>query len=262
MYDFHGICDLVLLNAPQFGQNVAEQDQRDRAAGLSIHIRSSPFKTYFSYVSDVAIQLGQDTLEIGKQGAYFVNGKSQEIGSPLNLSGYRFTSSKTKKGRYVYKLHLGHGDGLAAKQEIDIREYKDWIAVSILHPIAADFHDSVGLMGSFPGGTWYGRDGVTIHDDIESFGLDWQVKPQDFGSAVDGVVGSLFHEASPYPMKCKLPTAASMRGRGRRLLMETNVTRQQAEEACAHWLVGKENCIMDVLVADDTEMAMNGPTEV
>ena len=73
-------------------------------------------------------------------------------------------------------------------------------------------------MGSFPYGTWYGRDGVTIHDNIESFGLDWQVQSQDVGVAADGTtVGTLFREPSPFPDKCNLPDATALRGRRRRL---------------------------------------------
>jgi len=53
--DFHGHCDLVLLEASHFANG----------KGLSVHIRSSPFKKIFSYISDVVIRIGNDILEVG-----------------------------------------------------------------------------------------------------------------------------------------------------------------------------------------------------
>ena len=62
-YDYHGECDLVLLNAPSFGNG----------NGLTIHIRTKIVKMY-SYIAKAAIRIGEDTLEIGAEGEYSING--------------------------------------------------------------------------------------------------------------------------------------------------------------------------------------------
>jgi len=71
----------------------------------------------------------------------------------------------------VCKLHLVDG-----KQEIDIREHKDWINISMIHAQTKDFGGSHDLTGSFPIGQWVGRDGVIVHEDMSPFGVDWQVQ--------------------------------------------------------------------------------------
>jgi len=52
-HDWHGHCDLVLLHAPDFGNGKC----------LSIHVRSSPYREIFSYISDVAIRIGNAVLD-------------------------------------------------------------------------------------------------------------------------------------------------------------------------------------------------------
>jgi len=231
-YDFHGHCDLVLLEASHFANG----------KGLSVHIRSSPFKKIFSYISDAVIRIGDDILEVGGGGKCFFNGKSLPSLASETIGGYKMENTRTKKGRAVYKIFL---DG---NQEIDIREYKNWITVYVMHP-SKDFAGTVGLMGSYEIGAWLSRDGKRTHHDINEFGLDWQVRESD---------GLLFQTPSPHPDKCDLPIVTSPRRKRR--LTESSISREAAEEACAHWTPkAMEDCIMDVMISEDVGMADGGP---
>jgi len=237
-YDFHGHCDLVLLNTPSMGE-------RHGNKGLSIHIRSAPFKIFFSFISDVAVRIGDDILEIGAQ-KHYINGVPQEIGSTEVLSGYPVVSSVAhKKPRYTYKVQLG------GKEEIIFREYKGWITVTLINAPRGDFGNSVGLMGNYGTGAWLGRDGTTVHSDINAFGHEWQVH--------GGSDGFLFRVPSAYPKQCDIPMKhAEAKLRGRRLLLPT-ITREEALRACAHWGSAIEDCVVDVQTAGDLEMAGEAP---
>jgi hypothetical protein len=254
---------LVLLDTPTFGapkNDVAVStgssqllSTTNKNAGLSIHIRSAPYKKVFSYISTAAIRIKNHVLEIRGSGEYYIDGVPQSIGSTQYLDQYPVTSSKTKRGRYVYKIKLrdgpegpGHHD-----EEIVIREFRNWISISVYHATFQDFTGSTGLMGSFPNGEWVGRDGRTIHKTISDYGNDWVVQ-----TSTDGE--SLFQIPSPFPEKCNLPSKKTIALRGRRL-QEAKITKVQAEQACAHWGDEIADCIMDVLIADDLEFAQNGP---
>ena len=214
--------------------------------GLSIHIRSSPYKTFFSYVSDVAIRIGGDVLEVGNKGKHYINGVLQVLGATEDLAGYKVSSSRAaKKPRHVYKIHLA-----GYKEEIDIREYKDWISISILHATHSNFGTSVGLMGRFEDGAWVGRDNATVHTDINAYGQDWQVR-----GAVDGF---LFHVPSPHAMQCDLPSLRDKKIRLRRL-EESIISKEEAMKACSRWGDEIMDCVLDVQTSGDLGVALNGP---
>ena len=252
-YDFYGHCDLVLLDNPTFGENDNSRGlSPSSGAGLSIHIRSAPYKQVFSYISAAAIRIKGHVLEIQGKGEHYIDGVAQTTGSTKDLDQYPVTSSVTKRGRYVYKIKLrdgqagpGHGD-----EEIVIREYRNWLTISIYHATFHNFEGSTGLMGSFPYGNWVGRDGTTIHTDINQYGSDWVVKAD--------LDGEIFQVPSSFPGRCDLPSTSSSTLRGRKL-QEATVTKEEAQKACAHWGEQIADCIMDVLIADDTEVAQNGP---
>lgn len=238
-YDFHGHCDLVLLDNKDLGGG----------KGLSVHIRSHEYKKAWSYISNMAIRIGKDILEVGSGGVFFFNGVAHPVLSSkdtftTNMAGYMLEHTATKKGRQVYKIHLG------GKQEIDIREFHDWITITILHASPEDFHSSSGLMGSFQDGTWYARDNTTVMTSLNEFGQEWQVR-----ASTDGL---LFQTPSPYPDKCHIPTETDMKAMQRRL-GESKVQREDAIVACSHWGNSIEDCVMDVLASGDLGLAGNGP---
>merc|ERR1711935_803940 len=64
-YDYHGECDLVLVDHPAFANDL----------GLKIHIRTERVK-YFSFISNIAVQIGDDVLEFDNDVENFlINGE-------------------------------------------------------------------------------------------------------------------------------------------------------------------------------------------
>jgi len=238
-FDFHGHCDLLLLDT-----TLAD------GARLMIQVRSSPYKEIFSYISEAAIQIDDHVLTIGSSGQHSIDGVPQVVGKtePLavdEVRRYPVQSSKAKrKPRYVYKIHLGNGPH--GKEEIDIREYKNWITISILHPSASNMNKSKGLLGRFPDGALVGKDGKLIHTNYDDFGQDWQVPP---GESLLG----------PGPFSDSCAPSQALETRRHRRLQESSITRAQATKACEHWGNQMEDCINDVQISGDLEMANAGP---
>jgi len=229
-FDFHGHCDLVLLHSEAYG-------------GLDIHIRSAPLRHVFSYVSNAAVRLGEDVLEVASEGKHYINGVLQEIGTTGMLSGHLVTSSVNKKRRFTFKVKL------EGKTEVILRLYKNWISITVMHAHENDFGDSVGLMGTFQDAAWLGRDGITVHQDIAHFGRDWRVQGDK-----DGL---LFQEPSPFPDHCDEPEETAAMREQRRRLAEATITREEAMEVCEKYGNGAhiEDCVGDVQISGDLEMA-------
>jgi len=236
-YDFHGHCDLVLVKNQSFRNG----------KGISIHIRSSEYKTFFSYISAVAVKIGDDILEVGGDGTHYVNGIAQAPLKSLGRGRFRITykENNVQGLRRIYKI------GLDAHTAIVIRVHGEWIRVQINNAKEKDFQSSVGLMGSFQDGTLLGRDDETAFTSINDFGMEWQVH--------EDLDGQLFQTPSPYPDKCNMPSEADMPSRRRRL-SESTVSEEDAVRACSQWgKDGLKDCVMDVLVSDNLAMADLGP---
>jgi hypothetical protein len=62
-FDFHGMCDLVLLQSEIFGSGL----------GLDLHIRTTARRD-LSYISSAALRIGPDVLEVESKGVSFLNG--------------------------------------------------------------------------------------------------------------------------------------------------------------------------------------------
>ena len=58
---------------------------------------------------------------------------------------------------------------------IVIATWKTFVRVDVRFPSYDNFNSSAGLMGSFVGGKKVGRDKVTLFDNIDEFGKEWQV---------------------------------------------------------------------------------------
>lgn len=124
----------------------------------------------------------------------------------------------------------------------------------MIHATENNFGQSRGLMGSFQDGLWLARDGITVHNDPNEFGQDWQVQEDE-----DGL---LFQTPSPYRESCDLPSqqaATQKMIRGRRL-EESTISRSEALKGCAaHYSAPQdvEDCVFDVQVTGDLEMALS-----
>jgi hypothetical protein len=140
---------------------------------------------------------------------------------------------------------------LEGRERIKVKTYKDFVSVLIDQAQSKHFGDSVGLMGDFRKGHMIARDGKTILDDPNAFGQEWQVLDTE---------PTLFQtlRLPQHPMECTMPPPMEASQVRRRLLESSPVAELAAEEACAHWSEGKDDCVFDVLTTGDLEMAVVG----
>merc|ERR1712048_823127 len=250
-YDFHGICDLVLLQNPGF----------ENGLGMDVHVRTKKTRRW-SYVSAVAIRIGTDILEVvaerNKSGYWFNSAKGEEIdvgGSaagavatlPVAISGYSITYEEKYNGEQrKYVVDLG------GNEKIVVKTWHDMVRLDVVadRENAAgnkNFAGSTGLMGSFESGTRFARDNETVLDNVNAFGQEWQVLPSE---------AKMFHvvEGPQAPEKCSIPSRSEMRRR----MGEGEVSFEDAKAACAGVADAKTDydlCIFDVMATGDKSVA-------
>ena len=236
-FDFHGQCDLMFLDAPNF----------DNGNGLSIHLRTTGRYTY-SFIESLALKIGSDILQVSSWGNYILNGISQ-ADLPATLSGFSVNHTQVNEMKHQFVIDLSTLAGNSG-ETILIQTFKDWVGVKVQHLDSSHFEDSTGMMGHFHTGTMLARDGVTVMEDSNAFGQEWQVldtEPMLFQTV----------RAPQYPDNCVLPGDAT--SQLRRRLEENGIEKVAAERACAP-LVGAQldACVFDVMATGDLDMAKAG----
>jgi len=236
-YDFHGICDLILLSNPNFNDNL----------GMDIYIRSKKTKQW-SYISTAVIRIGVDTFEVSgrKDGdTYWVNGIEGDVEGDdtlwderTNIAGYPIKYQRVHSIQREYVINLGESN-----EKIIFKTWKDFVRVDVVNPRDEDFTGSMGLIGSYPDGTIVGRfNPLSSMKDRNAFGQEWQVLSSD---------PKLFHsvEGPQYPARCVLPTKSSLRRR----LSKSEISREDAEVSCSSITDDEERdlCIFDVMATND-----------
>jgi len=204
-------------------------------------------------VSNAAIGIGPDVLEVVHDGMYFINGLSH-VPFPSMIGGFEVTKSVDRICRgdarqlcsnaTIFMVRLNGNDAIRIK-----------VASNMLHVDVKgsheNFHGSVGLMGTYPA-LHHGkiaRDGETFIRDSEEFGQEWQVRAFERKMFKD--------ERFPqYPILCVPPAKITNQDRSLRFGSETDSHREGAEQACAHvqgpeW----EFCVLDVMATGDYGMA-------
>ena len=223
-FDYHGACDLVLLQNPDFNDK----------QGMDIHIRTKHIRE-LSYVSSAVVRIGEDLLEVHSD-KYFVNAK-ENAELPTTVGGFKVTHKVVNDHQQTFMIHV-------KKQKIVIKTWKQFVSVKIEHATADDFGRATGLMGSFGEGHMFARDGITVLEhDVDAFGQEWQVMPWE---------AQLFQETDgpQYPEQCTVLKKTVHR---RRL---GEVSEEQAAQACAE--VPPEDrdfCVYDVMATNDLSMA-------
>merc|ERR1712048_18526 len=236
MYDFHGICDLVLLSNPAFLDGL----------GMDIFVRSKQTKQW-SYISTAVIRIGGETFEVSgrKDGeTFYINGKRGNDAmwdDNNNISGFAIRYQRVNSQQREYIIDVGN----SLETSISFKTWKDFVRVDIGKATVENFGSSLGLMGSYPEGKRVGRDGKSILKDWTAFGQDWQVLPSD---------PKIFHaiEGPQHPTKCVAPSKTSVRRR----LAKSFVSREDAELACASVSKSERDlCIFDVMATSDFGVA-------
>jgi len=227
-YDFYGACDLVLLKDPAYGNGL----------GMDIHIRTK-FTEQWSYISTAVLKIGDETLEVmgGHKSKYWINKvEGQELSS--SISGFPISRKEGISVSTEYEVDLMDGS------VVFFKTYKNFVRVEVDRAKSADFAESLGMMGSYEGKK-IARDGKTVVEDNNEFGLEWQGLPSE---------PMLFHnvEGAQAPEKCPLP----VKSQARRHLRESKISIKDAQIACAR-VSGedRDSCIFDVLATNDKDMA-------
>jgi hypothetical protein len=212
--------------------------------GLDVHIRTK-IRRDMSYISSAALRIGSDVLEVESQGVYYLNGVLSAA-LPAEFSGIAFSHTQPNDKQHVFEVHLG------GRERIKLKTYKDFVSVLIEQGRNEHFGDSAGLMGDFRLGHMIARDGKSVIDDANAFGQEWQVLDTE---------PSLFQTVRlpQHPQQvCTLPPPMQASQLRRRLSESSSVDELAAEKACAHWGEGKDDCVFDVLMTGDLEMAVVG----
>ena len=218
-YDYHGECDLVLVDNPSFADG----------KGLRLHIRTVR-KGYYSYIERAALQIGADSMEFINRNDWTINGEKPSNGEKVSLGGFRVF-------RFPGALSVRLNE--AEKIKIDFLDRKNGMPYIVVDDQSSKmFEGSLGMIGDWTSGTMMGRDGVTLLEDPETFALEWQVRdtePMLFSTI----------RAPQFPAKC-IPPAKMMGNR-----LGSSSMRKMAEKACASWKEDKEDCIFDVMATRD-----------
>jgi len=236
-YDFHGVCDLVLLSNPGF----------DNGRGMHIHIRNKRMRSW-SYISTTAVSIGEDILQIkgGRDSMkYFLNGNEQDADSNNsdgvvdNFAGYKLKYQRISERAVEYEVVLEN------TELILLKTWNGFVSVTVKNPRKEHFGRSVGLMGSFPNGIKLARDNATIIDDADTFGQEWQVV---------GSEPKLFTEIEgpQFPIKCDIPSSADMRRRLATSIMPIETAKAVCMDVAKD---EKDLCIFDVMVTNDSGLA-------
>lgn len=238
-FDYHGECDLVLVNNPSF----------NNGQGLRVHIRTRRIK-YFSYIEKIAVQIGEDVLEFDNDVENFlINGAKVEPDHRHHktlLGGFWIRRERKAISIRIHDEGRKHRNGTAAK--IDLHTRKIGFPAVIVDGGATDvFKGSLGLLGEWATGKRLARDGKTElnGEDATSFALEWQVRDTE---------PMLFQEARfpQYPTVC-IPPSKMVGGR-----LGVSHMQKEAETACAHWKKDKEDCIFDVIATRNILVADEG----
>ena len=231
-YDYHGECDLVLVDHPTFWDN----------KGLKVHIRTERVK-YFSYISTIAVKIGDDVLEFNNDvNNFLINGKrveEQKRWVTTYLSGFHVRRDPKAISLRFDDVH---------KAKIDLIQRKNGFPAVVVDGGTSEiFKGSLGLLGDWETGKRLARDGVTEMNDPDAtaFALEWQVRdtePMLFSAA----------RFPQYPTTCTPPEKQLTNRLG------MSRAKEEAEGACAHWKQDKEDCIFDVIATRDISVATEG----
>jgi hypothetical protein len=236
-FDFHGECDLQLIQDKEFGKGL----------GVDIQVRTKARYEY-SFIESAAIMIGDDVLEVGSFGQYFFNGvenadlKHAQMGGVMDIT---VESSEDAKS-HMFTIYTGEKASSGEEEMIMIKSFKDLVSVTVQNAFGRSFGSTTGIMGDF-NGKRLARDGKTIIEDDIEFGMEWQVAAN---------APELFQVATDRSQKCVMPSKSASAERRR---LGENISQEAAEAACAavdH--VHHENCVYDVMATGDLESAHAG----
>eukprot|EP00980_Cylindrotheca_fusiformis_P004435 scaffold948_cov106-Cylindrotheca_fusiformis.AAC.7 len=212
------------------------------------HIRTTLAESgTYSYISQVAVSIGGDILEIRNDRSYYINGEFP-LNPPQRVGGYAFSSYG---GRF--SIDLGQGQSI----QID-PTFASMITITVTGR-PSDFGDSRGLAGSYYSDKATRRDGIGMIPTFIGIMAKWLVdaSPEEIAAEwlVDADKGDELLFLQPPPHQGIL---------GASPFSSSPEDRAASQEACSRLQDRRDmfdNCVFDVLVTGDPEMALNGAFE-
>jgi hypothetical protein len=206
--------------------------------GLDVHARTEIVEGW-SLISNAAVRIGKDIFEVDNHGSYYFNG-AKDVPLPSKMANkydiHRISGTTENATEIFFNIEFGDDE------RVIMSVFKSMISVRV----DAVLHDTEGMLGRQSLTGMIGRDGVSVINDANEMGSQWQVT---------NVEPMLFHEirAPQYPERCLLPTVTS-----RRLTKRTDEEMQRAVAACAGVNEGmRQFCIDDVLLTGDYELGQS-----
>jgi hypothetical protein len=240
-YTYHGQCDLVMANSKDFD---------GKGLTLDVHARTT-IKTDWSYVSNAAVKIGADILEITSDAnvTHYFNGEPNADFPIAMADKYIVRKQRVEAfaGEYRtdYLIDLKHRDEASRIRGdiINIRSFKQMLTIDL----EVEIEGTKGMLGVA------GKEGMIMRDlktqiansNTAQMGLEWQVRDTEVKLFQD------MNRAPQYPEQCYLPKVTS-----RRLRSQSSAITNMANVACADVDVSmKEFCINDVTLTGDIQVA-------
>ena len=229
---------------------------QSRKHGVTVNIRTTridhPLMS-FSFISNAAIKVADNVLEVSDDGSLFVNGndasESDKMFLPSAFDGFKLirTTKGTKSNILAYKLDFGQD------RFVEVRCNKK-MGMLLFIDVGGTFSDSKGLLGNSATEGLYSRDGsIDLTGQWNSLAEEWQVRSDE---------PVLFREVRhpQFPAGCSYESSNSRSSTNlRRRLLDgtTGVSEDVAKKACANAASGTmmEYCIADVMVTGEVDIA-------
>jgi hypothetical protein len=230
-FDYHGECDLVLLDHPEF----------DNGLGMRVHIRTTRIN-YFSYIEQIALQIGDDVLEFNNDVEnVLLNGS---VAAPKDGKRKMFLADKYEIIRFKKAVLVKIDRENDGKIEFHARPKVGFPSIKLRAGKSDVFNGSLGLLGDFSTGKQLARDGSTEMNDEDAteYALEWQVRDTEPMLFTDA-------RAPQFPTTCTPPKKMM----GNRLGMSH--MKEEATKACAAWGEDIDDCIFDVMATRDMASA-------
>ena len=228
---------------------------------MKIHIRTK-IETWWSYVESAVVKIGEETLEFTGQDQkewMWLNGvanedlvaagdftKFTEATLAGNFLRYKETHKAGKPTNHEAHIHLGNGE------KITLKSFQSFVKVEFVNGSEETLGGSRGILGTYPEGKRIGRDGFSVIEDVNDYGMEWQVtkeEPKLFHSYDDAWV-------VPASQYCEMPSESAKKQALRKRRLAEGISTEAAEQACSH-LSGADfsACVFDVIATQNMDMA-------
>lgn len=240
-YDYHGQCDLVMAQSSLFGNGI----------GLRVYARTAIIDDMWSLISNAAIQIGNETIEMTNDGTIYynqMNVNDLELLPTTFYDKYNITKTIQMIGDNP-KLNINVKLYDEGKQKIRLTLFKRLLSIHV----GAVEHDLNGMLGHRLYDGMIGRDGTTILSKPNDLAQEWQVRDNE---------PMLFHSVRvpQYPERCLLPSSNMLEHQQQRRALRSEHHydhHRRATEACSDItdIRKKLFCIDDIILTGDVDLA-------